>query len=399
MPADSKSAHTGPRSNGAELGVGVIAKRFPHLGLRIRFALRQHTRQPFQAVFGVPPDSRLQSLEGRSSRDGWLYEKAGDEALPAAVARRLREMGCQTIILLEDDCQPVRDGWEDNWPYALEEAPVVWYWPISHDAEALRLYWKHPLMWMDRTSPHAVALRAECLPEEPITDWDAFLRNLAERGPQPPEGFGYPCLIGDDAGLTDHLPAPTEPGGSTVIQTDPDSRIGKALDASEWPHGFCDEAERRFLAENALGARWVIEIGTLQGRSATALTYAHDGVTICVDRWRRPVHWHKFVVYCGHLLERGRIIPIREDSHVAIDTVREALDGALADLIWLDGGHDEPVIRGDIELYLPLLRPGGLLCGHDFGYPDCPGVERAVRELLPGFYRGPGTIWAWRKPE
>jgi len=58
---------------------------------------------------------------------------------------------------------------------------------------------------------------------------------------------------------------------------------------------------------------------------------------------------------------------------------------------------DEIVARADkvvadIQSWRPTLKPGGLLCGHDFTN-QC-GVEPAVRELLPQFQQVPETsLW------
>ena len=47
-------------------------------------------------------------------------------------------------------------------------------------------------------------------------------------------------------------------------------------------------------------------------------------------------------------------------------------------------------IKCAILNWLPKLKEGGLLCGHDFGYK---GVARAVKELVEGFECGGGSIW------
>jgi len=52
-------------------------------------------------------------------------------------------------------------------------------------------------------------------------------------------------------------------------------------------------------------------------------------------------------------------------------------------------------VRDDIAAWLPKVRSGGLICGHDYG-TGFPGVERAVQEMLTGgevnVHRG-STIW------
>jgi predicted O-methyltransferase YrrM len=52
------------------------------------------------------------------------------------------------------------------------------------------------------------------------------------------------------------------------------------------------------------------------------------------------------------------------------------------DLVFIDGSHDAPSVRRDIELSLAVLQPGGLLAFHDYERDCDPGVSLAVNELL-----------------
>lgn len=66
---------------------------------------------------------------------------------------------------------------------------------------------------------------------------------------------------------------------------------------------------------------------------------------------------------------------------------------------WLIGdeaaGHEYPDVHADITNYLPLLAPGGVMCGHDAG--PFEGVTQAVDELLPGALLYETNYWAWRE--
>ncbi len=71
---------------------------------------------------------------------------------------------------------------------------------------------------------------------------------------------------------------------------------------------------------------------------------------------------------------RAWIVPMR--SHEAARTIpNRALD-----FVFIDADHSEEGCRSDIETWLPRLKPGGLLCGHDYGNTDFPkfGVTKAV---------------------
>jgi predicted O-methyltransferase YrrM len=83
-------------------------------------------------------------------------------------------------------------------------------------------------------------------------------------------------------------------------------------------------------------------------------------------------------------------------------------DGSF-DLVFIDGAHDYLNVKLDIEAWLPKVRPGGYLSGHDWKSHGLYGknVGRAVREFLiakaddPLPWRlqvFPGKVWAIRVP-
>ena len=69
----------------------------------------------------------------------------------------------------------------------------------------------------------------------------------------------------------------------------------------------------------------------------------------------------------------------------------------------IDASHDFPSVKADIEAASKLLIPRGVLCGGDFLSANMQradlqgGVERAVRELLPGMQTAK-NFWLWQKP-
>jgi len=51
------------------------------------------------------------------------------------------------------------------------------------------------------------------------------------------------------------------------------------------------------------------------------------------------------------------------------------------DFVFIDGDHSYTAVKADIIAWLPRVRTGGILAGHDY-YQRWPGVVRAVDELL-----------------
>jgi cephalosporin hydroxylase len=82
------------------------------------------------------------------------------------------------------------------------------------------------------------------------------------------------------------------------------------------------------------------------------------------------------VLYRAFARERQSIRLLEGDSHrpETVEAVRRALDGRPADVLFVDGDHSPEGVRQDVELYGPLVRPGGLIALHDI----VPGPEHAV---------------------
>ena len=86
------------------------------------------------------------------------------------------------------------------------------------------------------------------------------------------------------------------------------------------------------------------------------------------------------------------LVAIREFSPAAAEQVPEV------DMVFFDGDHEYEAVIADIETWLPKARK--LLCGHDYGHPDHPGVAQAVDEVFgsrvvpagPGHLAGIWTV-------
>lgn len=160
-------------------------------------------------------------------------------------------------------------------------------------------------------------------------------------------------------------------------------------------------AELDALAEWGRCCRLMVEIGTWTGRSAEALTRYSTGKLYCVDDFKPHRHfaydmlntfegrehviatWHERVGHKAKLLEM--------ESRAAAAWAEENLN--LLDLVFIDGSHDEWSVIRDIRLWKPLLRKGGILCGHD--YYEL-GVNRAVNSQFKTIEIGPEKLWSVR---
>jgi cephalosporin hydroxylase len=167
-----------------------------------------------------------------------------------------------------------------------------------------------------------------------------------------------------------------------------------------------------------------IEIGSWKGRSACYMAelIKESGKKItlyCIDTWTGDVFGEgnlgqSYHIFSGNLTGQGfKINKDYKDAQKNYDSditaiVLDSLSAAelfkdeSCQFIFLDGAHGYENVKKEIELYVPKLKKGGYLGGHD--YPD-PNIERAVREGLTNvesitnyFESNINASFLWRKP-
>lgn len=67
-------------------------------------------------------------------------------------------------------------------------------------------------------------------------------------------------------------------------------------------------------------------------------------------------------------------------------------DNGALDFIYIDGDHSYKSVEEDILAWMPKIKPGGVIAGHDYGY--YPGVKKAVDEIFGTLVAHfPDTSW------
>jgi len=84
-----------------------------------------------------------------------------------------------------------------------------------------------------------------------------------------------------------------------------------------------------------------------------------------------------------------RVTLLRLDTVAAAAAVR---DGSL-DCVFVDADHREDHCLRDIDAWMPKLKPGGWMMGHDWHFPS---VRAAVQRRLPEPVLFPDNVWGWR---
>lgn len=171
----------------------------------------------------------------------------------------------------------------------------------------------------------------------------------------------------------------------------------------------CGPADLRWLAAAAGGRERILELGSFLGRSARAMLDNSDATLWCVDTWRGSGRGGKSA---GLAVDEGDFRTFLANTADVSDRVvilkmttrkaAEQLPAAHFDLVFIDADHSYQAVMFDIAMSVPLLRSGGILCGHDH-QAGWKGVDRAVAGVvLDPQHAGKAIWWAedpWLKSE
>ena len=130
----------------------------------------------------------------------------------------------------------------------------------------------------------------------------------------------------------------------------------------------------------------IIEIGSWEGRSTCVLANAiRPRPVIAVDTWKgspgevsaelavgRDVYG-QFITNVK-VLTGGNVVPVRKGWREFVPTISDPVA-----LCFIDAEHTYEEVRDNIKAILPLMAPGGIICGDDAGHLP---VREAVLECL-----------------
>lgn len=158
------------------------------------------------------------------------------------------------------------------------------------------------------------------------------------------------------------------------------------------------ENELAWLAELASRhSGTFLEIGSFVGRSAKVQLLASPLLSvISLDTWDDEGTYEEYQFNLRKEEAAGRVRTIVGPSHNGISKLQlEGVHSHAFDYAFIDGGHLYDDVYGDILGALKLLKPGAIICGHDYRahLPD-DGVTKAVRTLLPNHKNVIDSIWA-----
>lgn len=162
----------------------------------------------------------------------------------------------------------------------------------------------------------------------------------------------------------------------------------------------------------------IVELGSLFGRTAMALVEgSHPSTKIyCVDHFEKFVNtstkmlaipdstfWNvgqtydKEAEFAKNMQGCSNVIPLKlKPEHNKV----YPYDGELIDLLFIDSAHKNPDDIMNIIYYKKFLKPGALICGHDYTnlFPDVITNVRILEKMYDTkaiLYKN-NTLWAIR---
>lgn len=166
--------------------------------------------------------------------------------------------------------------------------------------------------------------------------------------------------------------------------------------------------------------RLIIEVGSWLGMStytmATLLKKHNlDSIIVCVDTWLgSQEHWEDpdmrqhlelkngFPTFYWSFLSNMRkqevddvIVPLPLPSQIAARFLKAK--NLQADLIYIDGSHQEQDVYNDLCSYWPLLAPGGVIFGDDWPWESVSNAVKRFCDEKKLVYRVQDINWTIEK--
>jgi predicted O-methyltransferase YrrM len=132
----------------------------------------------------------------------------------------------------------------------------------------------------------------------------------------------------------------------------------------------------------------MLEVGSFAGESALMFYNSGKFKSItCVDVWEDP-HGAKRMAYAEESFNKrlgGKVTKIKA-------AFTERLNLPKFDFIYIDADHNYESVKQDIQLAKKLIKPNGIIAGHDYSH-GFAGLMNAVNEEFKKIVRYRDSSW------
>lgn len=145
----------------------------------------------------------------------------------------------------------------------------------------------------------------------------------------------------------------------------------------------------------------VVEIGSWKGRSSVIASRAaalSNSKLFCVDTWEGNLGEGKnhptvleaqafdvFKTFKRNVMMYGcdNVVICKGDS---AEVARKWNYGPI-DFLFIDASHDFASVLRVLKSWVPLLKPGAIICGDDWNFDELPNLDGSVREAFTEFFK------------
>lgn len=162
---------------------------------------------------------------------------------------------------------------------------------------------------------------------------------------------------------------------------------------------WTEPASLAYCAEVAAHSTVMVELGSYIGASAMVMLKASPNLHLWTCDHFQAFAFNQEVCayYLRDFVKQGRCELIKGQSDESARML-EHMRGKI-DAVWVDDGHATEDVKRDIRSFLPLLRSGGQIFGHDFDVPHNNVAIGVLESLPPGKVTFPvPRVWSYIKP-
>lgn len=138
----------------------------------------------------------------------------------------------------------------------------------------------------------------------------------------------------------------------------------------------------------------IIEIGSYCGASASIIAdQFKNSIINCVDPWSPYtedcsiidlVKQEKELIEAENLFDTvvSNHSNIRKNKTSSLEYVKNVEDNSI-DFIYIDGNHQYSSVKEDILSWLPKIKKGGIISGHDYSWDSVKKVTQEIFQKIP----------------